>query len=269
MGLSLRPEDAVVSGGFLDDEDVVISTVRAEMFDYAGQRANDPSPAIAVSYMRDGEDDGNKQYYTAGKAKDQIPSANGKTFDNLRPNPGDRNGLPEKSNAMMWLQSIINAGFPADKLSDDLSVFDGTSVHVNQVPAPERTGLKGTKDKTILIVTKINSLPGEKSKTKSKSTVKAGASKGKGKAATTPATTPAAAAVEGEVSEVETRAAEVLLIALASNPEGIKKAALIPKIVPLIAGDDPLRSKIVPKIIEDAFLATQAGWTYSNGVVTL
>jgi hypothetical protein len=268
MGLSLRPEDAVVSSGFLDDEDVIIKTVRAEMFDYAGQRANDPSPAIAVEYCRDGEDKSNKQYYTAGSSKHQIPSADGKTFDNLRPNPEEQNGFPENCNAIMWLQSIINAGFPTDKLGDDLSVFDGMAVHVNQVPAPERTGLSGTKDKTILIVTKINALPGEK-KAKSKSTVKTGTKGSKAKTAT-PAKTTAAATDTDAADEVTTRAAEVLLIALASaGPEGIKKAALIPKVVPLITGDDPLRSKIVPKIIEDAFLTTQAGWTYANGIVTL
>ena len=263
MGLSLRPEDAVVSGGFLDDEDVIIKTVRAAMFDYAGTRVNDPSPAICVEYDR-GDGETNEQYYTVGKSKDTAPSNDGKTFNNLRSDP--RSGLPEKSNGMIWLQAIINAGFPADKIGDDLSVFDGTEVHVNQIPALERKGLAGTKDKTILIVTKINALANEKSKSKSKSTVKSTASKGKSKAAT-PATTPTA--TDTDVDEVSARAAELLLTTLASNPEGIKKAALIPKVVPNIAADDPLRSQIVPKIIEDAFLATQQGWTYANGIVTL
>ena len=264
MGLSLRPEDAVVSGGFLDDEDVIIKSVRAEMFDYAGQRVNDPSPAIAVEYDR-GDGEVSKQFYTVGKSKDTAPSPDGKMFNNLRSDP--RSGLPEKSNGMMWLQSIINAGFPTDRIGDDLTVFDGTEVHVNQIPAPERKGLSRTEGKTILIVTKINSLPGDKPKTKSKSTVKPAASKAKGKAPATAPVTPAD--TSGAEDQVTARATEVLLTALASTPEGIKKAALIPKVVPLIAGDDPLRSQIVPKIIEDAFLSTQAGWKYENGVVSL
>ena len=261
MGLSLRPEDAVVSGGFLDDEDVTIKTVRATMFDYAGTRVNDPSPAICVEYDR-GDGETNEQYYTVGKSKDTAPSNDGKTFNNLRSDP--RSGLPENSNGMIWLQAIINAGFPADKIHDDLSVFDGTDAHVNQIPALERKGLTGTKDKTILIVTKINALASERSKSKSKSTVKSTTSKGK-----TKATTPTDTNTDTGADEVSARAAELLLTTLASNPEGIKKAALIPKVVPNIAADDPLRSQIVPKIIEDAFLATQQGWIYANGIVTL
>jgi len=263
--LSIRPEDAVISSGFLDDEDVIIKSVRTIMFDYAGTRINDPSPALEVTYSRGADEDDSSQCYTAGKAKDTAPSADSKGFNNLRSD--DRSGLPSNCNAMMWIQSIVNAGFPSDKLGNDFSAFDNTSVHVNQIPAPDRKGLAGTKDKTILIVTKVNTLPWEQTKT-AKGKGKASATttaKGKGKAA---AATTTPAATDAGMSEVDDRATELLLTALGLKPEGIKKVELIPLIVGLIPGDDPMRSKIVPRIINDAFLTTQNGWKYAGGVVT-
>ena len=156
MALSLLPEDAVASGGFLDDEDATLKTVRAVMFDYAGTRVNDPSPAIRAVFDRgDGEEW--IEHYTCGKSKDQIPSADGKSFDNLRADQGTRNGLPETCKGLMFLTSILNAGFPKDKVSNDLSVFDDMDVHINRIPDLERKGLNVKKENsTVAVITKIH-----------------------------------------------------------------------------------------------------------------
>ena len=49
---------------------------------------------------------------------------------------------------------MVNAGFPEDKIGNDISVFDGLGAHVNQVAQPKRPGLKKpeTEGKTYLLV---------------------------------------------------------------------------------------------------------------------
>ena len=73
-------------------------------------------------------------------------------------------GLNVNTNAVAFISSIVNAGFPEDKLANDISIFNGMGAHVNQVAQPKRPGLKkpeGQEGKTYLLVTKINRLPWE------------------------------------------------------------------------------------------------------------
>ena len=106
-----------------------------------------------------GDDQAHEQYYSAGDPSKFAPSPDGKALTSLT---GSATGLNASTNALAFLTSLVNAGFPEDKIGNDVSIFDGTVVHVNQVAQPKRAGLKDQKrGKTYLLVTKIVRLPWE------------------------------------------------------------------------------------------------------------
>lgn len=151
---SLQPENAV-GGGAVADGVYLIKDIEAKMFDYGGKA--EAVPAICVTYHSDdGVETG--QFYSAGNGAKLHPSGDGKRFEVIGKN----------SNAFQWIGSILNAGFPKDKVDDDVTVFKGTRVLVESKAQPKRTGLKDqTEGKTIVLVSKILALPGAKSAPKS------------------------------------------------------------------------------------------------------
>lgn len=153
--LSLRPSDAQ-AGGFLDDVDVVLTSLRFVVWDYQGK--GEPTVALKVD-MLDAEERVHEQYYSAGSPDKLIPNDDGRAVLPL----GEATGLNASCNAIAFLTSLVNAGFPEDKIGNDIGVFDGTVAHVNQVAQPKRTGLKTPQKegKTYLLVTKIVRLPWE------------------------------------------------------------------------------------------------------------
>lgn len=159
IGVSINPE-TFVQGGLIDDVDAILSSVRFTKFNYEGK--SDEVLALKVNFTTpDGE--AHEQYYSAGDLKRFQPSDDG-----ARAIPvGGASALVVSSNASQFLISIVNAGFPKNKLSDDVSVFDGTGVHLRRIAQAERKGLSKPKDgeerqKTILVVEKILFQPGEK-----------------------------------------------------------------------------------------------------------
>ena len=152
-GLSLKPSDATV-GGFLDDVDVTIAEARFTVWDYQGKAA--PTIALRVSF-EDQEGGTHQQYYSCGDPTKLHPSTDGRAIVALVPGVGINQG----TNAIAFISSLVNAGFPEDRLTNDVQIFDGLQCHVNQVAQPKRPGLKDQKDKTYLLVTKILRLPWE------------------------------------------------------------------------------------------------------------
>src|SRR5580765_707999 len=153
-GLSLRPSDAQ-AGSFLDDVDVTLKECRFVIWDYMG-KAERPSVALKVTMEEVEVPLTHEQYYSAGDPNKVTPSPDGKT---LIPQAG-ATGLNNNTNALAFIASIVNAGFPEDKLGSDASVFDGMGVHVRQVAQPKRAGLKDQKEgKTYLMVEKIIHMP--------------------------------------------------------------------------------------------------------------
>ena len=158
MGLSLKPSDAQ-AGGFLDDCDVVLKECRFVVWDYMG-KAERPSVALKVT-MEEQDSSAlslsHEQYYSAGDPEKMVVSPDGKKVD-----VAGAKGLNQQTNAIAFIASIISAGFPEEKITDDVSVFDGLLCHVNQIAQPKRVGLKDQKEgKTYLLVTKILRLPWE------------------------------------------------------------------------------------------------------------
>ena len=208
QGVSLKPSDAQAGGGVLEalnDTDAVIKQCRVVLWNYNNQTIH-PAPFLSVTY---GFEDGSEfeQKYKGGDAKFLVPSQDGKEFVPVDPN-ADRTGLPDGCNALIWLTDIVNAGFPEHLIGRDVSVFEGTKIHLNVKPQPKREGLKQdpNKNKDILVVTRIHSLPGQNVAGKA-------AAKGKTKAAPVAAQNQPVAAPVGLANgdAVRTRAIEVVM----------------------------------------------------------
>jgi len=260
-GISLRPSDAQ-AGGFLDDADVTLTECRFVTWDYMGKAK--PSVALKIA-MLDEEGRVHDQYYSAGDPAKLQPSADGKAIQGVEgAAPG---GLTSSTNAVAFLSALVNAGFPEDQITNDVSVFDGMVVHVNQVAQPKRAGLKNQKEgQTYLLVTRIVRMPGEAAPPKAAK----GAPVTRPTAVTGPrpvnsvatpaavATQPAAAAptaVAVEVSgDLVAKARATVMEILAAKGGTVPKQRL-PTEAFRVLGNDPDRNSIVTLVFQDAFLA--------------
>jgi len=249
--LSLRPSDAQ-AGAFLDDVDVTLKECRFVVWDYMG-KASKPSTALKIT-MEDPDSITHEQYYSAGDPDKVLPSPDGKT---LIPQAG-ATGLNNNTNALAFISSIINAGFPEDKLGSDASVFDGLGAHVNQVAQPKRQGLKDQKEgKTYLLVTKITRLPWEAAPAK--------VAKGAPVAKPSPAPVAGPRPVQPPMSQagqpgggngdgVLTEKARATVISILTEKGGtVPRSKLSQEAFRLLASD-PDRNAIVKLVYDDAFL---------------
>jgi hypothetical protein len=254
-GASLRASDMVEGGGLLDDVEATITNIRFALWDYGG-RVADQIPAVEVELETDNGEKAT-QYWSAGKSKDWVPSADGRRLEPI----GNAKGINVSSNAGILLTSIVNAGFPEDKIGDDISVFEGMVAHFIRVPAPKRSGLakapradgRDFGEATILTVDKIVKLPWEKGKV-----ARGGAtSKASGAGARAPE----------QAQDLTTKATETAMAILADNPGGIPKAKLATTVFQSLK-DDPDRNAIVQIVYKDDFLSA-GPWKFEKGVVSL
>lgn len=249
--VSLNPDDYGEGGGGLDDMDGKIIEARAVIFDYDGKF--DPSPG-ALLKVDVGADEPLTQFWSIGSSNDWEPNADGTGFKPI----GKRTTIVKTANLGMLITSAINAGFPKDKVKNDLTVFEGLECHFDKV-AVERKGL-GNKETSTIIITKIHKLPGGKG-----STAKKGASKG---------STKASAEVSEEV-KVKAIACVMRIIEAQGEkyPDGVPKS----KLGPLAFQDEELKGdadkgKISTLVYKESFLSGEdVPWTYDpeTGLVSL
>ncbi len=135
--------------------------------------------AAAIKYQ---DDDGTEynQFYSAGDPKRFQPSKDGKTLEALT----SSENLSKSSNYYVLMNALINAGFPENKLGEDISVLDGLYTHNIGIPEPKRSGLvrevtEGARERVISVPDSIIKLPWEN---KGKSAAKAAPAPTKGKA---------------------------------------------------------------------------------------
>ena len=258
-----NPENFTAGTGLLDDVDVEFKEVRVSMFDYNGKALNGPVPALQVTMEVEGGED-HVQYYSMGKASDWQPSDDGCSVVAV----GKATAIANNSNAAILISSLVNAGFPVNKIDDDVRCFEGLKAHMTRVPAPKRgTQPKAPRedgrvfDDTILTVGTIIALPGEKGK----ATPKGKPNTGTAPAATKP-TTPAPAAED--LDEV----CSGLLIEILSEAGAPMAKSKIPPLALAKAKERKDKSKVVSRIFAEAFLKTGAEngmWVYEGGQVSL
>lgn len=194
-GASLLPEEWV-SGGLLNDVDVDLTDLTfVDDWTYNGA-VQDPVLALKVT-MTDEAGAETIQYLSAGDLARFVPSEDGKVA--VPAEGSTATALNNNTNCAAFLGSLMEQGFPKKLVSDRVDVFEGCNVHVNRVPQKKRSGMANADDKQreVLVVTKINSLPGEKAFAAPKGAKAATASPKKGAASA-----PATASEEGaEISE--------------------------------------------------------------------
>ena len=155
--LSLRPSDFVLGGGVPSDRNLYITSAEFTYWDYNGQTA--AITALKVAFT---DDDGAEylQYYSAGSPDRLKPSSDGKSLESI----GDATGVTKNCNFSIFIESLVAAGFPENKLGDDIGVISGLRIFAVAKEQPKRAGIKGKvgESKVVLVVSKILLMPWDK-----------------------------------------------------------------------------------------------------------
>lgn len=225
MALSFKLQD-FAAGGILPEGDYQIREARFSVFDYGGRG---PATIALRAFMVPWDLKSNKptgaseqeQYYSCGPVEQFAVVHEGKSLEAV----GTRSQLSNQSNFYLFVQNIVNAGFPEDKWGEDISVLDGVVCHITHIPLPKRdmprSNLTGQqpqeqqRDRTLPVVSVIHSLPWEKK----------GAAKAK--SAATPATKKAEAKPEPEPEP-------------ASGTNGDDVADVMPEVLDAILGGNEM-----------------------------
>lgn len=256
---SLSPETFVEGGGLVDDVDLTIQEAKFIMWDYNG-KIPQATPALCLSMLAE-EDEKIEQYYSMGSSKDWMPSDNGKQLLSV----GQATAIRKTSNGGIFLTSLVDAGFPVEKLGDDITVLEGLQAHMIRVPAPKRGGLKQDERKyeqTILVVSEIITMPGDKKKP-------TGAPKGAKTSKTTVASSTGGNAAKiksesGGGDDVAEKATTQILSLLEASGSIAKKD--IPGKLFQTMKNDPDRNTVIKMVFDDEFLSS-GPWVYEDGIL--
>ncbi len=255
-GASLNPDDAGAGGLAIDDVDCTIKELRfVDDFDYGGKV--DPMPlSLRATFESPEFAEPQVQHFSAGSLDRFEPSEDGLC---AVPAEGQDDSilLIKTTNALLFITSLTDSGFPKDKISDEVDVFEGTEVHIRQVPRPKLRGIdrEGDTEKTILAVTKIHKLPWEKKGKGAKGKKAAG---GKKKEAAEP---------EEASAEVSEKAADAVMAAVTASDNGIVKKDLLVEVFKSLAKDED-RTAVVGLIKDDEWLGN-GPWTYDEETETI
>jgi hypothetical protein len=277
MGLSLRPSTFSL-GSLLDDIDAEVVRARFVQYDYEGKADNNPTCVLLL--LKDGDGNESPQYWSAGDPAYFVPSEdpkneelNGITLVQV----GDKTSLNGGTNAAIMLNSLVQAGFPEDKLdSGDLRVLEGMVAHWNRVPQPKRSNMPtkpGQSDRTpmVLIATQIKALPGEAKPAKAagKPNGAAGLAKGAGagKLAATTAAKPAVAS-PSDAGLVEELQGELIGLFADKGVAEMKKAEIARNLFGTIDKANPNRNKLISMAAKDDVLKTLDGFSYNGSVLS-
>jgi len=163
MGVSIRPSEFVEGGAVPVDRNLLWKECRFNLFDYTKRDGIVVATTVAAK-IKFVDDDGTEyeQQYSAGDPNRFAPSADGKTLEALT----ESASLSKSSNYYILMNALINAGFPENKLGEDISVLDGLYTHNIGLPEPKRPGLvrtlaEGARERVISVPDSIIKLPWE------------------------------------------------------------------------------------------------------------
>jgi len=164
MGVSIRPSEFVEGGAVPVDRNLLWKECRFANFDYTKKDGTVVATTVSakITYQ---DDEGTEytQHYSAGDPARFQPSKDGKTLEALT----ESANLSKSSNYYILMNALINAGFPENKLGDDISVLDGLYTHNIGIPEPKRSGLvreapaEGARERVISVPDSIIKLPWE------------------------------------------------------------------------------------------------------------
>jgi len=163
MRVSIRPSEFVEGGAVPVDRNLLWKECRFNLFDYTKKDGTVVATTVAAK-IKFVDDDGAEyeQQYSAGDPNRFAPSADGKTLEALT----ESVNLSRSSNYYILMNALINAGFPENKLGEDISVLDGLYTHNIGLPEPKRSGLvrvtaEGARERVISVPDSIIKLPWE------------------------------------------------------------------------------------------------------------
>ena len=207
MGVSIRPSQFVEGGAVPVDRNLLWKECRFANFDYTKKDGTVVASTISakITYQ---DDEGTEytQHYSAGDPARFQPSADGKTLEALT----SSENLSKSSNYYILMNALINAGFPENKLGEDISVLDGLYTHNIGIPEPKRSGLvrdvpaEGARERVISVPDSVIKLPWEN----------------KGKATAAPAKKAADAPTEEEAGDASADALAMVTELLAGADDG-------------------------------------------------
>lgn len=245
---SIRPSDASV--GLLDGADVTIKTLRYVVRDRTNPRTaltGDTRLYIEAIFVDD-EGREHTEYYSIGDTTKFVPSPDGRKA--LPVVDGAR--FSANSKGIKLIASLVNSGFPEDRLADDLGVFSGTVGHVRRTTLPRIAGQE--KDATILEFTQIHKLPWEKEE--------------KEKKAAAPKSSRKAADPVPPSDGVREKAVSTLMEILTENGGEILRQKVAPAAFKLLATDAD-RNAVVSLVFREDFLRSVEGVSFDGTTIRL
>jgi len=236
MGVSIRPSEFVEGGAVPVDRNLLWKECRFANFDYTKKDGTVVASTISAKIVyQDDEGTEYTQHYSAGDPNRFQPSADGKTLEALT----ESTNLSKSSNYYILMNALINAGFPENKLGEDISVLDGLYTHNIGIPEPKRSGLvreaaEGARERVISVPDSIIKLPWEN---KGKGTTK-------GKAPAAPAEEDAGDAEADALAMItemladadEVTRQQVATKAIRSKNQPVAKLVFNPKFAEVLAG---------------------------------
>jgi len=163
MGVSIRPSEFVEGGAVPVDRNLLWKECRFNLFDYTRKTGEVVATTVAAKITyQDDEGTEYEQQYSAGDPNRFQPSKDGKTLEALT----ESANLSKSSNYFILMNALINAGFPENRLGEDISVLDGLYTHNIGLPEPKRSGLvrepvEGARARVISVPDSIIKLPWE------------------------------------------------------------------------------------------------------------
>jgi len=163
MPVSIRPSEFVEGGAVPVDRNLLWGPCRFNLFDYTKKDGTVVATTVAAKiHYKDDEGTEYDQEYSAGDPNRFAPSADGKTLEALTASEN----LSKSSNYYILMNALINAGFPENRLDEDISVLDGLYTHNIGIPEPKRSGLvreqvEGARERVISVPDSIIKLPWE------------------------------------------------------------------------------------------------------------
>lgn len=149
-GFNFGDLSAYSAGGGVPEGDYAWKSLDVVMHQHekqSGEKVGKAFLAVAITMapLAGGED--RIQYYGLGSNAHQSWAPNAETGKGIVPIPGGPGTPPNAStNWAMLVKSLFDSGLPNGTLGDDLSVLEGTWVHMINIPEPEER--KGFRAKT-------------------------------------------------------------------------------------------------------------------------
>ena len=267
--VSLAPSD-MVKGGLLDDVDVEVLHAQVKVWDYDPLDLGKGTLGIETLALRLDmkELDGGEESFQMWSIGDvgQFAPYDTEERDGVGIKIiGDRSALVETSNFGCLSASLVENGFPEDKLrAGRVDILDGLQMHVIRQAAPKRRGLESAKDgreSTILLCQDIIKMPWDRGR------------KGRGKKAAGKKTA-ASQAPTAEPSSDISEATMAMLISVLDKKggtiptKGIKAAGLSVIVKDKLAADAEARKQILQLAVNEEWL-TANGFTVEDGSVSL